>query len=330
MSRSLAILVTLVAGAARAQQATPVVVVPQPATIGVDADSATTFGELLRGELAKQGFRVVPRAQTPPAACGDPGCAPDVIRAVGATAAVATTLSRLGDKVIVRYDYVGANGQTYVSDRATAATIGDLEPISVRVARSVATGRPFGETVGVSTVTQTEQVKPRRRTSMFTKNFHFGTLFPVSSYAGSGTMMDIGFGGMWDLGGFGVDTSTEFVFTLNPKDDQPSAFNWQLNLGGRWFLDPEADTGAYIGGGVGLRLVSVNERRFVDDKTDSKFGFGAYAGAGVLFLRTADVHLDLNIRYDVNVVSLHTSDGSTGGHGVMVTLGLAFEKLWFL
>jgi opacity protein-like surface antigen len=318
------------AGAARAQQPAAAVVVGQPATIGVDADSAATFGELLRGELGRQGFRVVPRGQTPPAACGDPGCAPELVRATGATGAVVVTLSRLGDKVIVKYDYVGANGQVYVSDRATALTVGDLEPISTRVARSIATGRPFAETIGVSTVTEKESALQKRRTSMFTKIIHFGTLLPVSSYAGSGTMMDIGFGGMWEFGGFAVDVGMEFAWTLNPKDEQPSAFNWQLNLGGRYFIDPEADTGVYLGGGVGLRAVSVNERRDVADKSDSKFGFGAYAGVGVLFLRTADVHLDLNVRYDVNVVSLTTSDGSTGAHGLLVTFGLAFTKLWFL
>ncbi len=323
-------MVLALAGAARAQQPPPAVVVGQPATIGVDLDSASTFGELLRGELMRQGFRVVPRGQTPPGPCGDPGCAPDLLGATGANGAVVVTLSRLGEKVIVRYDYVGPNGQSYVSDRATAMTIGDLEPISARVAVSIATGRPFGETIGVSTVTGTEATQPKRRSSMFTKNIHFGTLFPVSSYAGSGTMMDIGFGGMWEFGGFAVDTSMEFAWTLNPNAQQPSAFNWQLNLGGRYFIDPEADTGVYFGGGIGLRAVSVNERRDVPERTDSKFGFGAYAGVGVLFLRTADVHLDLNARYDVNVLSLTTSDGSTGAHGVMVTLGLSFTKLWFL
>jgi len=315
-------------GAALAQQPTPTVVLGEPAAIGVDADSAHTFAELLRTDLAKRGYRVVPRGQTPPQPCGDAACAPELMRAAGAGAALVVGLSRLGEKVIVRYDYVGPGGQPYLSDRATAASIGDLEPISARVAEAVATGKPFGQTMGVSTVTTTESNPLRRRGSNFTKIFRFGTLVPPGNFAGSGPMLDLGFGGLWEFGGFALDTSMDFAWTLNPRDQQPRAFAWMLSIGGRYFVDPEADTGVYIGGGLGLRAVSVNEHRELTDQKDSKWGFGAYAGVGVLFLRTADVHIDLNARYEATFVELDTSDGSTTAHGVMVTLGLAFTKLW--
>lgn len=305
-----------------------VVVVAEPATLGVDQASASTFADLVRLELGKQpGLRVLPRSNTPPETCGDAGCAVPLAQRTQATAAVAMTLSTLGDKVIVKYEYVTADGRTLMSDRATGATLGDLEPLSTRVAISIATGRPINETATTSTVTQQEAGEPTRRRALSTWGLHMGALAPVDgTYGGSGPLADLGIFAFLELHSFAAVAEVEILWTLNADDGDAHAFGLQLNLGGRYFLDPEADTGLYVGGGLGFRLAAVDTPT-VDD---SRGGIGFYAGGGIVFLRTSDIHIILDARYDVNLFSM--KDLNPGGsHGVMFSLGLSYTKWgrWF-
>src|SRR5262245_21335454 len=150
-----------------------VVVVAEPVTSGIDAESGSTFADLVRLDLSRQAqVTVLPRSRTPPEPCSDAGCAVPLAQRMQATAAVATSLSRLGDKVIVRYEYVTADGRMLMTDRATAATVDDLEQLSTRVASSLATGRPISETITTSTVTENEARLPTRRPAPSTWGSH--------------------------------------------------------------------------------------------------------------------------------------------------------------
>lgn len=93
---------------------------------------------------------------------------------------------------------------------------------------------------------------------------------------------------------------------------------------GVYFIDPEADTGIYVGGGLGFRVVSVDVPSSTFGADDSRGGVGLYGGAGVVFLRTADIRIILDARYDVNLFSLDNVDD--GSHGVMISLGLSYTK----
>src|SRR5687767_6719531 len=89
--------------AAQPAQQQWVVVVAEPVTLGIDPESASTFADLVRLELAKQApVTVIPRTRTPPDPCGDSGCAVGLAQRAQASAAFVSTLSRLGDRVVVK------------------------------------------------------------------------------------------------------------------------------------------------------------------------------------------------------------------------------------
>jgi hypothetical protein len=330
MRSLVAVLLVAFGGTATAQQPPWTLVVTQPATIGVDADTATAFAELVRGELARQpNLRVIPRAQTPPDPCGDATCAAAIAQRAGAHGAVAATLTRLGDKVVVQYVHAGADGRVLIADRATAATVGDLDPLSTRVAASVAAGRPLEATIGTSTVTAQEARMPARRNAAVTTGVDLGVLAPVAnSYGGSSAMTDLGFFGLMELHEFAASGELNFIWTVDRQDAKPSAFSFQLNLGGRYFIDPESDTGVYVGGGVGLRTLSVDTKSATIG-TQSAVGMGAFADVGVVFLRTSDLHVIIDLRYDADIFGVDRLDPG-GAHGVLATLGLSYAKFWHI
>jgi hypothetical protein len=111
-----------------------------------------------------------------------------------------------------------------------------------------------------------------------------------------------------------------------------SAFALEFNLGGRYFVDPEASSGIYVGGGVGYRTVAVDGDSMFGGSREAG-GAGAYAGLGVVFLRHADVHIILDARFDVNFFELQGSGGAAL-HGILVTVGFTFKgfigRRWFL
>lgn len=311
---------------ALAQQAPWTVVVPQPATIGVDPDSATAFAELLRGELSGRGMRVLARPQTPPEPCGDPTCGAAMAQRTGSNAAIVVTLSRLGDKIIVQVTHVGADGRILFTDRATAGTLGDLEPLSTRVADAVVSGRPVGATAGTSTVTAQEGQQPTRRKALVTTGVHLGAMAPIAdSYGRSSALADLGLLALMELHEIALSAEVEFLWTLNHDEGDVTAFAFQLNLGGRYFIDPEADTGVYLSGGLGFRSLSVNQHMDTG-VNNSATGIGVFGGVGVMFLRTSDVHILLDARYDVDLFGVNgISPG--GGHGLLVTIGLTYARL---
>lgn len=329
-STVLAIVLLTVASAAHAQPAPApqpgLIVVAEPLTVGIDPSSATTFADLVRVELGKRGgMRVVPRSATPPEPCGDVGCAVGLAQRTGASAAVATTLSRLGDRVIVKIEYAGADGQVLMTDRATAASLNDLDPLSTRVALAISTGRPIDDTATTTTVTQQESRDAERKRAVATAGIHIGAFAPVGdSYGGSSAMADLGLFAFLELHSFAAVAELEFMWTLDKQDDDPKAFGFQFNLGGRYFIDPEADTGVYLGGGLGFRVVSVDLPSSTLGSDDSRAGVGLYGGAGIVFLRTSDIHIILDARYDVNLFSLDNVDD--GAHGLMISLGLSYTK----
>jgi hypothetical protein len=315
-----------ICSAVAAQTTTPstwVIVVAEPVTLGVDPESASTFADLVRLEVGRQApVTVLPRSRTPPQPCGDVGCGVPLAQQTGATAAVVSTLSRLGEKVIVRYEYVHADGRVLMTDRATAASLSDLEPLTTRVGNSIATGRPIGQTITTSTVTQQEAREPTRRRAVATWGLHMGALAPVAdSYGGSGPLADLGLFAFLELHSFAAVAEVEILWTLNAQEADPTAFGLQLNLGGRYFLDPESDMGVFLGGGVGFRLVAVDN----DLRDESQGGIGVYGGAGIVFLRTADLHVILDARYDVNLFSVENISPG-GSHGLMISLGLSYTK----
>jgi hypothetical protein len=309
-----------VAGPAAAQPAT--VVVAEPDTIGVEPAAGATFAELLRDGLRRQGYTVPARSQTPPEPCGDPACGAALAARVGTQSAVVARLSRLEARVIVNVEHVGADGRLLYSDRITAGSLDDLDPLSTRIAAGIATGQPLGDTATVSTVTDEEARDPVRRKALFTSGVRLGAAIPVAgSYGGAGWLTDLGFFGFFELSQFAAVLEIDLRWTGDSNQDV-SVFGFSFDFGGRYFLDPEAPTGVYVGGGLGFRAVAVD--RGADD--DGASGLGGYVGTGVVFLRTSDLHILLDARYDVAFFRLNELDADRRVHAAMVSIGLSYTK----
>jgi hypothetical protein len=315
---------------AHAQGHTRHVVVPEPETIGVDPAAAAAFADLIRVELARQpGFTVVPRSQTPPDPCGDAGCAIAASEQAGAHSAVVLSLSQLGARVVVRAEHVDRSGQVYYSDRITGDTVEDLDPLSVRIARAIATGKPLSETATVSTVTEREAKEPARRTALAMTGLRIGQALPVaSSFGGSGSMTNLAWFFMFELRELAA--MIDFDFRWTTESNAPvEAFSFGLDLGGRYFLDPEANHGWFVGGGGGLRAIKVTR----PDGRDSASGLGGYIESGIMFFRTTDFHIIASLRYDANAFSLTGLERGARTHSALAGVAFSFKpprgRWWF-
>jgi hypothetical protein len=328
---SVLIAVWLASGAqALAQGQARHVVVPEPEALGVDPVSAATFADLVRGELARQpGFTVVPRSQTPQQPCGDAACAVTASEHAGTHSAVILHLSQLGERVIVRVEHVDRSGQVYYSDRITGNTVEDLEPLSLRVARAVATGKPLADSATVTTVTANEAKDPVRKSALAMSGIRLGQALPVaSSFGGSGSMTDFGLFAMFELLEFAAMIDLDFRWTTE-SNAPVEAFSFGLDLGGRYFLDPDANHGWFLGGGVGWRAIKVDR----PDGRDSASGMGAYAEGGLMMFRTTDFHIIPSLRYDLNFFSLKDLAKESRTHSVMLGVAFSFKpprgRWWF-
>ncbi len=334
-SLSLAVMVLLpaMAALARAQAptaapvatATPPLVVAEPATIGTDPASATTFANLLRDALAKQGYTVISRARTPTIPCGEPACASQVMAPAGAQLGVVTTLSQLGNKVIVQVALVDGSGQVRFSDRVTANGVEDLDPLSGRIAVAIATNKPIGETVTVSTVTSQEARPNLRKQSLYTTGVRIGGGFPAfSSYGGDTGLFDIGMYGMWELNEFAIVLEGDYRWDANSTNTSVHAFN--LDIGGRYYLNPEDDSGFFISAGLGFRAVSLDANDSTTESFGAQSGLGGYVGAGVTLLRTSDIHVTIDGRFDFDFFK----DGDSNLDVFLVSVGISVAKWhWF-
>ncbi len=294
-------------------------VVARPTSIGVDPSAGDVFADLLRGELAKEGYAVIPTGNTPPEPCGDPVCGGGVAQATQSDLAVVLNLSALGQRVIVRVTVVDFQGRPVFNDRASGDGLEDLDPLASRVAMAIAQNKPIEDTATVSTVTTAEAAEPKRRKALFTTGVKMGMFIPMGdSYADAKVLADIGAVAMYELKTMAVLFEADFKWAT--QDDDPDVLGFGADLGLRWFTS-EADSCPYIGGGFGFRGVAVSPAGSFGS-TESDSGLGGYFGGGMIFLRTSDIHIMFDARYDVNMFQL----GDDNVHGIQVTAGFSYTK----
>ncbi len=310
------------AGVAAAQEARTTLVVTRPATIGLDQPTADAFADLVRGEIARRpNYAVVATSLTPPEVCGEAACAAMVAQQTQAQLGVAFSMSKLGGKVIIRVTVADQTGRVLLADRVSAANPEDLDPLSVRVATAVATGQAIGDTITVSTVTEEEAKEPRRRKALLTSGIRLGGGMPMAgSFGGAGPFAHIGVFSLYELGAFAPIVEGDVDWTPGSNDVDFARLG--LGIGARIFPDKEADTGWYFGAGFGYRFLAVVE----GGDSDAESGMGVYAGVGAVFMRTADLHVIADLRYDVDLFELEPRDGNERSHAVMASLGFSYSK----
>lgn len=300
-------------------------------TIGVSDTTAAVVGDLLQGELEGRGVAIFPASRLAvdqprgEAACDAADCAAAAASAYGVSQVVYGSLSRLGDKIIVRVRALRAGeGTPYYSDQLTSATEEDLDTVARRVAEGIAAGRPNADLATVDTVTEQETLEPRRRASRSGIGLRAGFIFPASdSYGGVDRLTSARLSFKYETRNYFIETTPVLGFAWRGDTIEWTAFDL---FGARIF--GVGDWATYAGAGIGVHALNVSQSVPVD------WGYGPYYesveqsettlaldfGVGLLALRTYDLTIVVDVRYHI-VFADFDQVGGNGAHGLTVMFG---------
>lgn len=299
-------------------------------SIGVSDTTTTVVGELLRGELESRGVVVLgtpaPAAGTVTAPCDEVDCAAAAATRRGAANVVYGSLSRLGDKIVVRVRVLRAGESApWFVDQLSALEEEDLDAVVRRVADGIAAGQADSERATIETVTLAETLEPRRRATRGGLGLRAGFLFPVAdSYGGAARLTSVRLAYKFETPTLLIDSTTLAGLAWGEGN-----VDWSiLDLFAARLLGL-GDLAPYVGGGLGVHSVHIEQRRRVDagyytyddvyaEQTETVLS--ASLGAGLLALRTYDFVLVLDVRFQHTFANFGEAGGD-GASGIAVTFG---------
>ena len=302
-----------------------------PVGVGVDDQSCSAVGDLLRSEMTKLGRSVVPKSMLKPASCADEACAAQGARAAGVPEAALVKLTRLNQKVMVIATLVDAETSRAVfSDRVAAASLDDMDVISTRVARALVQRVPISQTLTADTATELETHDPRRQKSFFSTGVRVAGAIPLgAAYAGMGGMYDLDLVSFYEVRQYLIEASVGFRSTARAGTKEFTTVFPLPDIGGYYQFGNE-DITPFIGGGVGLHVINGQYENGIDKITNEvsyqKFsgaGPAIFLGGGVNLLRSADVHLVGTVKYEATVFDIK---GQSVQNSVLLGLTLTYAR----
>lgn len=329
-TRFLALLLLAVAGITPPALAEDLTLVLPLRSIGVSETTVDVVGDLLRGELESRGVAIVPLsrlgADVPrgDAACDDPECANAAAATAGAARVVYGSLSRLGEKIIlrIRTQWIGETAPDY-ADQLAAETEEDLDTVVRRVADAIAAGRPNADRATIETVTQQETLEPRRRASQSRFGLRAGFLFPADdSYGDVDRLSYLGLVIIYETPRFLIKSTPLVGFAWRGDTVEWTPFD--LFFARIYGL---GDFAPYVGAGLGISALNVDKDYDPYDPYSSYQGsqtettLTADLGVGVLALRTYDFVIDLELRYHYVFAEFENVNGK-GAHGLGLRFGI--------
>jgi hypothetical protein len=298
-----------------------------PVGVGVDNDACQAVGDLLRSELQKIGRSVTPRSSMPAASCADEACATTAARTL-ADEAVVTKLSRLNQKVMVITTLVDTQtGRVTFSDRAAAASLDDMDALTIRMARSLTEHRAIADTMTPGTMTDYDAQEQKRQKSLFTTGLRIGGVVPIAdSYAGASTLYDIDLVSYYEVRQYAIEAA--IGYRGNTNDPTRRVGDGGIDLGGYYHL-MDADISPFVGAGVGLHAVAAHYDAGFDKVTGEQItkneggtGPSIWVGGGVNILRAADVHIMAVAKYEITFVDIQNKPSN----GVMAGIGITYAR----
>jgi hypothetical protein len=272
-------------------------------------EDANTFRVLLVQALRERGVRVAQDETAPP--CDAPACA-----AGSGEHAVVGSLRKFGRRVLITAHRIA------LSDRSLRGTaqipVGSLDELDLgadRVAEALVRNVPADQTVELGSVTDLEAQPDRRRTGARGFALGLGAVVPLRDGFAD---LDGGFslaGSYWyETTHFAIEPSLGVRFSSTTGGDR-AFVAVPLDIGG-YYIPGTKDVAPFFGGGVGIRymwekrrttqvLGNVVKAESVLETDEGGWGFGLFARAGVMFLRTYDVRLSASVRYDVTFMELN-------------------------
>jgi hypothetical protein len=294
---------------------------------GVSSVTAQIVTDLLSSELVNYGYTVSsPDAMDAVVGevieCYEPVCAAEAGFKAKVEQVVYGSVSKLGEKHIVQASVVNVSTQEIIwSGSLSATTAEDLDMVAQRIAKSIAEGKKTGETVEVGTVTEEEEEEPMRRMVFYTTGIKAGALQPVGGYGESGTMFHLGALFWYETPHLVVELGLYSAFSGNLGDVGGTATEAVAPELSILYMLSKQDISPYLGGGVGFGILSLNPETGFDP--EAAYGIAFNGGGGVVFFRTYDIRVLLDVRYRVNLSQVENFDGPH--QGVMFSVGFTYR-----
>jgi hypothetical protein len=331
LGSAIAGLLELAAVGVLASDTSPTLVLPLR-TIGVTQTTADVVRDLLAGEIENRGAPVMPANQLDAdiakgeSACDDNECAAQAAAKYEAPRVVYGSLSRLGEKFIFRVRALRIDQDTpYYADQITSATEEDLDTVVRRAADGIVEGRSNAKSATIRTVTAQETFEPRRRAGRSSAGPRAGVILPIDqSYGGADRLTSLRLA-------FKYETNDSFIETTPMLGIawRGEILDWTLfDLFAARILGV-GDLAPYIGGGLGLHSVRMNQRAA---GWNAPYYYGSYqtttaftgdVGLGLLLMRTFDYSIMLDVRYHYALSGDLYALGGRRAQGISLTFGTA-------
>ena len=304
-------------------------------SVGVSDMTVVVARDLLAGEIESGGVPVAARPASsdgiPAAAdvCDEQECARKLAEEQGATQVVFGTLSKLGDKVVLRVRALRlADAAPFYSEQISATSVEDLDVVMRRIAEGIVSGRPNSARASIDSVTRAETERPRRREGRSGIGFRAGMLWPSGgSYGGADRMTDLHIAWGFEGRNFMVETTT----LLGLRWRGSRAVDWTLLdlFAARMF--GLGDLSTYAGGGLGVHAIRIEHDTHNQYTTYGDYSSGsesataltADVGVGVVLLRTYSFRIVADARYH-HVFEDFPDAGGKGANGLVVTFGTSY------
>jgi len=262
---------------------------------GVGAGTASTFRQLLRGQIASRNGASFSDLDS---GCGDSQCARAAAAPSHAEVVVYGSLGRLGSKVVVSVTAVRVqDGSTLASETMGVDRVEDLDTAATRLAEAIVSGKHLEQTAELGTITHEEAKAPVRRDTRFGFTLQLEGIFPAHGYADRALGAGGGIGLWFESMDFVIEPRIGFRTELGAGERDWEHVPLEISLG---YLLGRGDFAPLLGGGIGLSYVhealpitrtvgSVARSTSTDVIDDRVFAFDAFARVGLLMLRTYDV-----------------------------------------
>jgi len=302
-------------------------------TVGVGDTTATVARDLLVGELESRGISALGRGgalglPAGPQGCDEVECATALARERQAAQVVFGSLSRLGDKVIVRARALRVGDAVpYYTDQLTALTEEDLDAVMRRIAEGIAAGRANSDRATIESVTREETKIPRRRAGRSGLGLRAGGIFPDGDSYGGERLTSLRLVYKYEANDFIIESTALLGIAWGG-----GTVEWMpLDVfAGRMF--GKGDGSVYVGAGLGIRSVHVErsvacpacdpgEYCYCDGTAaESATTLSADAGGGFIAFRTYSYQIVVDLRYHY-VFEGFDKLGGHGAHGIALTFG---------
>ena len=255
-------------------------------SMGIDEISIQTAESILKNDLQKlSSMNIIPRDEVIEALNNEPCteviCAVAIGKKVNADLVLISSLSKLGEKIIIQYNLVDVNkGQSIILDNTASNNIEDLEVVMKRIAMSVVEQKPLAQTVEVGSIMEKEDDAQKRRSARRFFGLSFGYLYPQQGYDEDydrSFTIDLRHG--YEVGNIavGLQLAARYGFASNIYAS---------------YLFSKKDLCPYVGGALGFHWVAHDE----DKRGD---GLEFIANVGIRAFRTYNFQIILNVDYAI-------------------------------